>query len=398
MHAKLGDRSLFPNLEARAYLSHAAISPPSTLVRAAVDEVLDAYAARGVHAFGQFLQQRQQLRHSIATLVNAAVDDIAFVPNTTRGVTDIALCFPWRKRDRIIVADGEFPANVTPWQRAAQLYDLEVVMIPRPHADGIDGWMADLERELRHERARLFAVSAVQFQTGLRMPMTQIGEKCASYDVQLFVDAIQGCGAVDVDVRRDRIDYLSCGGHKWLMGLEGVGFLYVSPNRVAELRPHVAGWLSHEDALLFLFEGRDQLRYDRPIRQKADMIEGGISNSVGCAALAASVGAILDIGVANIAAHIDRYFAAVEAPLIERGFRSLRASDPHLRSGILSFEPPDGVDIVALYGAIDPAKVSCTTPDGLLRFAPHWPNAMDEVEGVVAAIDEACRALKPPTR
>jgi selenocysteine lyase/cysteine desulfurase len=392
---RLGDRSAFPELKVRAYLSHAAISPPSTMVRAAVRDVLDAYAADGALAFGRFVDQRARLRDMIASLIGASgPGDIAFVPNTTRGVTDIALCLPWQEGDRIVVSDGEFPANVTPWQRAAALFRLEVVMLPRPSpSDVLGAWFEKLAAALAHPRTRMFAVSAVQFQTGLSMPLERIGALCRSNDVQLFVDGIQGCGLVPIDVTRCQVDYLSCGGHKWLMGLEGVGFLYVAPERAKVLLPHVAGWLSHEDALSFLFEGSGRLRYDRPIVARAGMVEGGISNSVGCAALEAAIAALQHIGVPRIAAHVNGYLDALESKLCARGFGSLRATDPALRSGIGSFTAPAGVDVVRLHRHIDGSVVSCTNPDGYLRFAPHWPNALEEVAPVVDAVDEALRQV-----
>jgi len=120
--ARLGDRSLFPDLAARAYVNHAAISPPSVAVRDAVNAVLSDYSERGVGAVGTWLAQRARLRESLAGLIGASKDEIALVPNTTLGVTDIALCFPWRQGDRVLLFEGEFPANVTPWQRAAELF------------------------------------------------------------------------------------------------------------------------------------------------------------------------------------------------------------------------------------------------------------------------------------
>ena len=394
MTIALGDRSLFPDLKPRAYLNHAAISPPSTAVREAVTEVLAGAAALGAGAFRRWLEQRAHLREQLAELLAAgSADDIAFIPNTSRGVTDMALCIPWNRGDCVLLAEGEFPANVTPWQRAAELFELELRFLPRPTAANVLGeWIAALEAALA-SGVRLVALSAVQFQSGLRMPLDQIGALCRTHGAELFVDAIQACGVVPIDVRGQGIDYLSSGSHKWLMGIEGAGVLYVAPERAALLRPHVAGWLGHEDAFSFLFEGPDRLRYDRALRRTAQMVEGGMANTVGLAALAASVGCIQELGVGAIFEHVNAYLDALEAALGERGFRSLRSSEPGLRSGILSVEPPAGIDVIELHRAIDSEAVSCTTPDGLLRFAPHWPNDLAEIDGVVAAIDSALRAV-----
>lgn len=390
----LGDRSLFPDLEPYAYLNHAAVSPPSTPVRRAAEEALADYARRGVEAIGRWIEQRRRLRSKLGALVGARCEDVALVPNTTRGITDVALCFPWRPGDRVLLFEGEFPANVTPWQRAAALFELEVAFLPlasfaRDPEEGLASLRLELERGVR-----LVATSLVQFQTGLRMPVEAMARLCHAHGAELFVDGIQGIGVSPIDLEASGVDYLSCGGHKWLMGLEGVGFVYVRPDRLGALRPHVAGWLSHEDGLRFLLEGPGHLRYDRPLKQTAEVLEGGASNALGCAALEAAVDILAQLGVPAIAAHVGSYLDALEPPLVARGFTSLRSPRPESRSGTLGVLPPDGIDVVELHRALVGRGVSCSIPDGVLRFAPHWPSSADEIPRVLRDLDDALRELR----
>jgi cysteine desulfurase/selenocysteine lyase len=383
----LGDRSQFPDLAYDVYFNHAAISPPSLAVRAAVAGVLDDYARHGAASFPTWAARRLRLREAVARLVGARAEDIALVPNTTRGVVDVALCFPWERGDRVLLFEGEFPANVTPWLQAAELYGLEVVWAKA--ADFVAGEEQGLEafRTVLERGLRLVAVSAVEFQTGLRMPVETMAAMCHAAGAEIFVDAVQACGAVPIDAGGAGIDYLAAGAHKWLMGLEGAGFLYVSPDRVASLRPRVAGWLSHEDPVAFLLRGPGQLRYDRPIRKRADLVEGGNVNTAGLAGLAASLDILLAIGVPAIFAHVGRILDALEAGLVARGFRSLRSADPRQRSAILSVEPPAGVSVVSLSRELLAHRVGCSIPDGKLRFSPHWPNDLGQVPEVLAAVD-----------
>ena len=390
---RLGDRSLFPDLESRAYLNHAAISPVSLAVKQAVGAVAEDYARRGAVAYACWREQRQQLKSQLARLIGARPNDIALISHTTRGVTDIALCFPWTPRDRLVVFSGEFPANVTPWQRAAELFDLEVVFLAaHDYQEDVRAALERLEQELA-QGVRLVAVSSVEFQTGLRMPLEEIGSLCRAHGAELFVDAIQSCGVMPTDVAAWQADYLACGGQKFLMGIKGAAFLYVHPRRVAALRPHVAGWLSHESAESFLFQGPGQLRYDRPIRKSADLFEGGTCNAMGFAALGASLQLIQQLGVEAIYRHVSTYLDELEPGLVERGFVSLRSPDPAKRSAILSVAVPPGVSVVALRQALAKRKVICAIPDGNLRFAPHWPNHPDEVPLVLQALDESLAAL-----
>ncbi len=389
----LGDRGLFPTLDARAYLNHCGVSPASSAVQAAARAVLDDYARHGSGAFVRGMEQRRRLKAKLASLLGARPEDLAYVASTSAGVTAIAMCFPWEPGDQIIGFQGEFPTNVTPWQRAAALFGLRHTLLPLDgFADGSGDGLGRLEAALRGG-VRLVAVSAVQFQSGLRMPILEMSRLCRAHGAQLFVDAIQAVGALPVDDYAGAVDYLSCGSHKWLMGLEGAAFVYVHPDRAAALRPNLAGWLSHQDAWTFLFEGEGHLRYDRPLRSSADVFEGGAQNTLGLAALEAAVDPILALTPAAIHAHVGAYLDALEAGMCARGFASLRAQDPALRSNILSLRPPAGVALGALVSGLGARGVVAAMPDGRLRFGPHWPNSLDEVPQVLDALDDGLGAL-----
>lgn len=390
--AHLGSRALFPSLEPVAYLNHAAISPPSTPVVTQVQKVLSDYARYGVQAFPRWEEQRQRLRQDAATLIGATPSEVGFIPNTSAGVTHIALSFPWKKKDRVVLFSDEFPANVTPWQRAAELFDLTLTFLS-PNTLNDAPTLDALRNELEHG-ARLVAVSVVQFQTGRRMPIRAMGTLCHQYGARLFVDAIQACGIVPLDMRLDNIDFLTTGSHKWLMGCEGAGFLFVREEHQCTLRPYTAGWLSHTNAVDFLFLGHGHLRTDRPFRSDAAVFEGGTQSLLGLAALGASVPILLELGCANIFAHVLGYLDRLTPGLEELGFRSLREASRDAQSSLLCVVPPADVTLSKLAAALRERGVSVATPDGNLRFSPHFPNSYDEVPVVLEAVRSALAACR----
>jgi selenocysteine lyase/cysteine desulfurase len=391
---RFGDRSLYPTLSAKAYLAYAAIAPVSSLVKTAVNQVLDAYAERGNVAFFESLEQRERLREKLGRLVGAKPADIALTSGTTRAISDLALCLPWQAGERVVLFDGEFPANVSPWQQAAQLFGLRVDFVPMAHAiEDEESFMRPLA-ELLQQGARLVAVSAVQFQTGLRMPLARIAQLCARHGAELCVDAIQACGAVPLDVEALGVDYLITGAHKWLLGPEGVGFMYARPERARALLPRTAGWLSHEDGTRFLFAGPGELRYDRPLKHTVQVLEGSSSSTLGFVALEAGIEPLLALTPPAIFGHIGQYLDVLEPGVTARGFRSRRAREPERRSGILSFEPPDGISATDLVTQLRASGVFASMPDGLLRFAPHFPSSVSEIETVLSALDDALAQLR----
>lgn len=390
----LGDRSLYPDLKASAYLAYAATAPVSTLVKAAVNQVLDGYATQGNVAFLEWLEQRERLRAKLGRIIGAKAEDIALTAGTTRGISDLALSLPWRGGDRIVLFDREFPANVSPWQRAAELFGLDLDFVDMARAIENPSNILEQTETLLKRGVRLVAVSAVQFQTGLRMPLAELSALCRRHGAELCVDAIQACGVVPLDVHALGIDYLVTGSHKWLLGPEGVGFLYAKPERAKALVPRTSGWLSHEDGTTFLFAGKGQLRYDRPIKPTLQMLEGGSSSTLGFAALEAAIEPILALGPEAIFEHVNRYFDGLEPALVSRGFKSFRGGGKPSRSCILALDPPDGIGAPELVAQLRPRGVFASMPDGLLRFAPHFPNSQSEIETVLGAVDEAVDSIR----
>ena len=390
---QLGSRNLFPDLQPRVYLAHAAVSPVSTPVRNAVLAVLDDYARLGVGAFPPWIVQRQRLKEAIGRLIRCDAADLALVQSTTAGLMALALCIDWRPGDRVVLTRGEFPANVTPWQQVAVQFELEIVWLPQPKPHAIEEWLEALQVALDGGRVRMVAMSAVQFQTGLQMPL--VGPMCHRAGAELCVDAVQAFGAVDIAVQSAGIDYMACGAHKWCNGVEGAGFLYVAPHLVTRLRPRMAGWLSHEDGLGFLFRGAGLLRHDRPIRQSADFLEIGNLSTASFAGLGAAVEILETLGIPRIFAHVQAMLDQLETGLLARGFTSLRAPEgSDLRSCTLAVLPPPDIELLLLHKQLTALGVATSAPDGYLRLAPHWPNALHEVPVALAAFDAALAAIR----
>lgn len=392
----LGDRASFGELVFDAYLAHSAISPLPLAGQRAVETLLQSQARGGTACFPVWMAQRQRLRASLASFLGVGEEDLALTPGCTRGITDVALALPWKKGEALLTFEGEFPANVTPWQQAAALAQGRVEMLPLPSPEDADARARILESVERafsdpESRVAYLAVSAVQFQTGLRMPLEDLGLLCERHGVRFLVDGIQGCGVLPFDLPRLRIDAFFGGGHKWMLGLEGAGFAVVRAQLFGQLRPRTAGWLSHQDGELFLFKGEGHLRYDRPLLSQPRVFEGSTANAAGLVALEAGLELLRALGPSAISEHVQRYHDALEPQLETLGFRSLRASDPSLRSAIVSYRPPEGVDVTSLFGRLSARGVRISIPDGLVRIAPHFANSLSEIEGVTDAFVTALR-------
>ena len=391
----MGSFRLFGGQASLVYMNHAGISPPSVVVRKAVANMLADYGKRGADAYPSWAAQRSRLRGKLAALVGASAEEIALTHNTSRGIGDVALSFSWRPGDKVVVFEGEFPANVVPWLRAAELFGVEVVRLDgRRFVAEEEAVLAELEAELAKGRVRMVAVSAGQFQTGYRVPLASVSELCRARGARLFVDAVQACGMAPIDVRREGIDYLSCGSHKWLMGIEGAGFVYASPDAVRDLSPRTISWLSFEGAIDFLFEGPGKLRYDKPVKSTIQFLEGANLSAASFVALEAALDLSQKLGVARIFEHVQKIHDALEPKAVELGMTSARARRSSGRSGSLCLLPPADVPIAALHREMVSLGIACAMPDGYLRLSPHWWVAVDEADQVLLALEDALRNVR----
>ncbi len=109
------------------------------------------------------------------------------------------------------------------------------------------------------------------------------------------MDAIQGLGAFPLDVRTANIAALAADGHKWLLGPEGCGILYLRQDLQDQVEPVEFGWTNTAHY-------NDYASRDMTLRPDACRYECGTLNTIGCFGLRASLDFLLEIGIENIAA------------------------------------------------------------------------------------------------
>ncbi|MCH8523897.1 MAG: aminotransferase class V-fold PLP-dependent enzyme, partial [Balneolales bacterium] len=207
-------RQEFPHLDQpHYYLNHAAFGVLSNRVNNSINEHLRERNRGVIESFMIDSDIIEQARKKIAKLINApSSDQIAFVTNTSEGINLIAAGLNWSPGDSVLLNDAEFPSNVYPYQ------NLRARGVNVRFAPAINGKITseDLVNAM-HDTDRLVGVSAVQFLSGYRINLKELGEVCADQNKWLIVDGIQAMGNSPVDVQDMQIHGLVSGGLKWLM-------------------------------------------------------------------------------------------------------------------------------------------------------------------------------------
>jgi len=368
-------RERFPIVRGeQLFLDHCRVAVMSQDVVDAMQHFCQTTAARGVD-FEEKAGRYERFRERAARLINASSDEIAFVTNTAHGINLVADRLSWDDGDNIVTANYEYPDNVYPWmylsKRGVELRRVE----PREGRIEVDALAEAIDA-----RTKLVALSFVQFSNGYRLDLQKIGELCRERGCYFLVDAIQGLGALRLDVQHGAVDFLACGAHKWLLGPLGGGLFYCRRELLDELTVTTIGTASMKP-------GSPLLDYQIAFREGAERFEGGPAKNVpGIYGLDASLGLLLDAGIEEIETQVLNLTAHAIEGLLTRGYDvcSPTASMAE-RSSIVTFGR-NGQDSAELLRHVDERGVMLSASPAGVRVAPHFYNTIDDMERFLAAL------------
>ncbi|MFF7107746.1 aminotransferase class V-fold PLP-dependent enzyme [Pseudomonas sichuanensis] len=357
------------------YLNHAAIAPWPRRATDAVARFARDNLQRGASDYPAWLATERRLRERLARLLNApSTGDIALLGNTSQALSLVAFGLDWQRGDKVIISDEEFPSNRVVWQALA---DQGVDVIETSLA-GDDPEAALLKA--CGPRARLLAISAVQFASGLRLDLARLGQGCRERGVLFCVDAIQQIGALPFDVQHYQCDFAMADGHKWMLGPEGLGVFYCRGALRSQLKLHAYGW--HMLEQLGDFERRSW----QPARS-ARRFEPGSPNMLGAYALEASLSLLEDVGIHVVAEQLGQRVEQLHQGLMAiPGVQLHSPADPRRRAGIVNFTVAGRAN-ADIYRSLSSQQVICALRGPGVRFSPHFYT--DE-----RLIDEALRLVR----
>ncbi len=366
----------FPVTERWAYFDHAAVSPLPRRSGDAVRAWADEQEHHGVVHWPMWERKLDTLRRDMARLIGALAEEIAFVNSTTQGIGLVAEGFPWADGDNVVTAAEEYPSNIYPWMN---LKDRGVELRTVPSRDG-RVWVEDLASAI-DSKTRVLTISHVEFASGFRNDLDVLGELCRSRGIAFFVDAIQGLGPLTIDVSRTPIDFLAADGHKWLLGPEGAGLLYVRREWIERLRPLGVGW--HSVTGSYNAPG-----IDFTLKPNAQRWEGGTLNMPGLQALGASLGLLLEIGKEAVSERILDRAALVREAARSAGWTVCGSDRPEDLSGIVPLEKK-GVDPDGFVRRARDRGVALACRRGKVRISAHIYNDDDDLGRLREALGES---------
>jgi selenocysteine lyase/cysteine desulfurase len=316
-----------------------------------------------------FKDVADETKGMIGEMINCSGERIAFLDNTTNGIIWLAQGIDWKEGDRIILNDVEFPANVYPFLQMKEK-GVEVDIIKS--TNGIV--TAEEIINAIQPRTKLISVSFVQFLSGYKIDLEKIGKVCKEKEIIFSVDSIQGLGAIRLNVEKCNIDFIANGTQKWMLGLQGLAFIYVRKELQDKMKSAPIGWLAVKDAW-------NLLDFDLSTKETAERFQPGTLNNLGIYAFNSSMKFFKEFGFDEIEKQVlsnSKYFID-ELAKIEYNSPLLSLPEKHL-SGIVSFRNGNAQKI---FDHLSQKKIVCSLREGYIRFAPHFYNTRHEIDLVV---------------
>ncbi len=376
-------RARFPLLRERLYVNVGARGLISEAAHAAGVRVLD-----GHHHFILGKPEREVMRASARTefarLIGAGADEISITQNVSHGVNWVANGIDWRAGDNIVLGgELEHPNNVFIWLSLARRLGLDVRFAPLLGAGEID--TAGLTA-LIDDRTRAVALASPTLAPGFRADLAAIGAAARAHDALLMVDAVQAAGVLDLNVKTLGIDALATSTSKGLLGVMGLGFLYVSRDWSPRLEPMFAA-IANVDQDGSTDDSFNGTRFAFHIDGRR--FEAGNTNWCGLAVARVALTELNALGISRIQAHAVGLADRLRDGLDALGFPVLHPTDPAARSHLVTLGAlaPTGAASHTLdepatqrfAEALKAHEVGHSIRRGVLRFGFHAYNNEDDV-------------------
>ena len=372
-------RREFPICARKIYCAHAADAP---LPRRVADAMRDSIerASTDARQYEVELAAIAKTRELVAHFLGAQVEEISFTGPTSSGLNVVANGLDWKKGEEVICYLDDYPANVYPWL-ALERHGVKPVLLETARIGEITPEI--VERALT-DRTKLVALSSANYCSGYRIDLEAIGALCAERGVLFSVDAIQTLGVFPMAL--ERIDFLSAGAQKWMLGPSGAGILFVKESRHDLLRPATIGGWNVESPN---FIAQREIKY----AAGGQKFEPGAYTHNAIAGLRAAVELLLEAGLAEVEKQIRALTQLLREQIAPAGFEFLSPSEEKNRSGILTFRHPQ-VSSEQLAEALTKNEIVVSlrfdrADRAWLRVSPHFYNTTAEMERLAGVLAQA---------
>jgi selenocysteine lyase/cysteine desulfurase len=355
-------RTLFPVTKEAIYLNSASQSPLNTCVQ----NKLEAYLKTEITFEGKKGFNRDDIRIPLANLLGGSSEEYALTTSTGVGLGMIAQGIDFKKGDNIIIPEKEHWNNAFPWLHLEKK-GVEIRFVKLNKDNSLNP--KAIER-LIDNKTRVVAVAAVRFNSGFRPNLGEISKIAHAENALFVVDAAQGAGMVPINVDKDGIDIMAGCGFKWLLGMHGTGFLYVSNRVVKMIQPVLPGMYAAH------------IKYDKlSYYEDARKFETGTLAYSLFTAWSAGLELLLSIGVHTIYEKALENTTLIINGLLKNNYNLITPiKNKEERSAIVHFYANSYEKTNELFSKLKAHKVLVTLQGENIRVSPNFFTTKEEIE------------------
>ncbi|HOV27833.1 MAG TPA: aminotransferase class V-fold PLP-dependent enzyme [Pseudobacteroides sp.] len=374
------------------YLDNAATSfiKPDTVYEEMM-KCMKEYGAnpgRGGHSLSiKASMEVMKVREKIGALFN--IDDpmrICFTKNATEAL-NIGISGFLKEGDHVITTSMEHNSVIRPLNTLKRDRKIEFTVVECNEFGEID--VDDIKKAIK-KNTKLIVSTLSSNVNGIIMPVKEMGKLAHEKGICFLLDASQGAGSINIDVKEMYIDMMAFPGHKGLLGPQGTGAIYIREG--LKLSPIIFGGTGSHSEIVFQPE------------MLPDNMESGTLNTPGIIGLGAGIDYIENVGIENIKIKKHKLVKTLHEGIEEISkIRIYSKNEINSNSGIvaLNFKDIDSTEVSyvldRVYNIATRAGLHCsllahqtlgTVKSGIVRFSPGPFNTLDEIELTLNALRE----------
>ncbi len=358
----------FPILKNAIHVANCSQGPQAKRVRKAINVYLDNWLTVGMD-WDYWVEETIKAKHEFAKLINADPDEIAISTSVSEATSSVASALnPYAGRKKIVTTEADFPTIGHVWL-GHQKYGYKVDFVPVKNGE-ID--ISDYEKYI-DENTVITSITHVYYETGFRQDIEKIADIAHKNGSLFYVDAYQSLGSIKIDVKKMKIDMLASGNLKYLLGVPGIAFLYISKDKLPYLKPAVTGWFGQENPFAFQIRHLDYAGDGR-------RFDTGTPPVLAAFASKAGMEIINEVGTQNIQDRIEMLSDHTVQVALEKGFDVKSPRDPKRKGATTSIKVDNPNEVEQL---LKQRKIIASARGEVIRIAPHFFTTRNDIDMVL---------------
>jgi selenocysteine lyase/cysteine desulfurase len=366
----------FPILKDIIHVGNCSQGSQAKRVREAIERYLDSWRSTGMD-WDSWVEECIKAKHEFAKLIKADPSEIAISTSVSEATASLASSLnPYSNKRKIVVGEANFPTIGHIWL-AYQKYGFKVDFVPVRNGRV---YLEDYEKYI-DEDTLITSITHVYYQNGFKQDIDKIVEIAHRRGSMVYVDAYQSLGTVDINVKSSKIDILSSGNLKYLLGIPGIAFIYINKDILPYLKPAVTGWFGQENPFSFQIRVLD---YAGDARR----FDTGTPPVMASYAARAGMQIINEVGPKNIQERVEMLSAYAIKAAQERGLEITSPLNPKEKGSTTSIKVPDPHNAELL---LKERKIIGSARGDVIRIAPHFFTEKKDLDIVMDQLKEIQR-------